>query len=60
MRVICAWCNQEIKADDGSGLPDSHGICPACADRYYPKPPPGEPGKPMQPPAPPEEKPDEM
>jgi hypothetical protein len=37
MRVICAWCNLVIREDDGSGLPDSHGLCPKCRDIYYPK-----------------------
>lgn len=36
MRVICAWCQKVIKPADGSGLPDSHGICPPCKDKFYP------------------------
>lgn len=36
MKVICAWCKGEIKTEDGTGPPDSHGICPSCKERYYP------------------------
>ena len=36
MRVICAWCKKIIRHEDGTGGLDSHGICPACQDRYYP------------------------
>jgi hypothetical protein len=37
MKVICAWCQTIIRAGDGSGLPDSHGICEKCRDIHYPK-----------------------
>ena len=58
MRVICAWCKKIIKDDDGSGLPDSHGICPGCQEQYYPEFRP--PREPMGPPAPLREKTDEL
>jgi hypothetical protein len=38
MRVICAWCGLIIKHEDGTGGLDSHGICPPCADGFYPSP----------------------
>ncbi len=36
MKVICAWCHDIIKPDDGTGLPASHGICLACKEIHYP------------------------
>ncbi len=36
MKVICAWCHDIIKPDDGSNLPASHGICPRCKEINYP------------------------
>ena len=35
MLVTCAWCGKTIKEDDGTGLPDSHGICEPCANNFY-------------------------
>ncbi len=37
MKVFCAWCKCLLKPDDGSGLPDSHGICLSCKDIIYPR-----------------------
>lgn len=37
MKIICAWCQSIIREEDGSGEPDSHGICEKCRDIYYPK-----------------------
>jgi PAS domain-containing protein len=38
MRVICAWCHQELEADpqhaDEPGTEISHGICPSCKDYF--------------------------
>jgi transcriptional regulator with PAS, ATPase and Fis domain len=38
MRVICAWCHQELEADpqyaDDPESRISHGICPACKDYF--------------------------
>lgn len=33
-RIICAWCNTEIRAPRLVGLekaPESHGVCRSCA-----------------------------
>jgi PAS domain-containing protein len=38
MKVICAWCHQELEADpeiaDDSGSEISHGICSSCGDYF--------------------------
>ena len=38
MKVICAWCHQELRADpknaDNSESEISHGICPSCSDYF--------------------------
>jgi hypothetical protein len=38
MKVICAWCHQELKAGhqiaDDPGSEISHGICPSCKDYF--------------------------
>ncbi len=38
MKIICAWCNKEIKADDqpvgSSGFEVSHGMCQECAEQF--------------------------
>ena len=32
-RVVCAWCQQELRP---GVLPTSHGICGACQQVYFP------------------------
>ena len=38
MKVICAWCHQELKTapshTDDSGPKVSHGVCPSCKDYF--------------------------
>lgn len=38
MKVICAWCHQELEPDprhaDDPGVEVSHGVCPSCADYF--------------------------
>jgi hypothetical protein len=38
MKVICAWCHQELRADPkNAGKSESeisHGICPSCSDYF--------------------------
>jgi PAS domain-containing protein len=38
MKVICAWCHQELEADPqhagDRGTEISHGICPSCKDYF--------------------------
>ncbi len=34
IKILCAWCGAVIR--DGS-LPVSHGICPSCEAKHFPK-----------------------
>ena len=38
MKKICAWCGAVLDPGDGSDNRVSHGICPACVDKHFPKP----------------------
>lgn len=33
LRTLCAWCRKLIH---NGALPESHGICPACAKKHFP------------------------
>lgn len=38
-KVICAWCNKEMGEREGiEGGKSSHGICPSCREKYFPRP----------------------
>ena len=37
LKVICAWCQRELKGDDAQDSLVSHGICPNCADQMIKK-----------------------
>ena len=34
MRTICAWCGDIITPENGTGGPDSHGICQSCKSQF--------------------------
>ena len=34
MKQACAWCLRELSPETAEAGPVSHGICPACADRF--------------------------
>jgi predicted RNA-binding Zn-ribbon protein involved in translation (DUF1610 family) len=35
MKIVCAWCNQEVGEKEGEGT--THTLCPACKQKYYPE-----------------------
>ena len=35
-RLICAWCKADM-GESPATAKDSHGICPACEQKYFPK-----------------------
>ncbi len=36
--VLCAWCGKEIHRDGiDAGVVVSHGICPECQEKHFPK-----------------------
>ena len=38
MKKICAWCQAVLDPGDGPDDRVSHGICPDCVDKHFPKP----------------------
>jgi len=36
MKVVCAWCKNEIGEKESVFLDTSHGICPTCMSIYFP------------------------
>ena len=39
--TVCAWCGKEM--GESATERDSHGICKACEERYFPETPPQKP-----------------
>ncbi len=33
-RSICAWCNRDLGPAPAGCTADTHGICPACNDKF--------------------------
>jgi hypothetical protein len=36
MRAVCAWCGTTIEEGDPGDARVSHGICPRCAQQWFP------------------------
>ena len=37
MKVVCAWCGEEIRNYDDSSEEVSHGICEKCLAKFLPR-----------------------